>query len=391
MFLWILLTVDPVRHLPAAELEPAPQQAPAHAIDGHITPNRDVEHKTSLRPRIRDGLRWLARHQFDDGSWSARYFHQLCEGRCCDGLGDPSHDLAVTALASLAFISSGMADRKVGRIDFERATRRAVDWLAAQQDADGCFGKREGKFLYGHALATMAFARAYMHFGDPRYPRHIRAGIRFLENARNPSRAWRYGLRDGQNDTSVTGWAGMALLEAKDAGFGVPESAFGGIRLWLNEVTDRRSCSVSYSRRGGGPSYVRSVNEHYKRTEVLTAVALTLRLGMGDPPDLPILQTWRDRLRRDLPTWDTDGTCVDYYYWYYGLRALSLCRAEDDRTWSWWAGRVRHNLITHQDNFMSGCSWGSWDPVDKWGAEGGRVYATALNILTLSRLLPREN
>ena len=26
---------------------------------------------------------------------------------------------------------------------------------------------------------------------------------------------------------------------------------------------------------------------------------------------------------------------------------------------------------------------GSWDPVDAWGEDGGRVYATAINTLTL--------
>jgi hypothetical protein len=37
---------------------------------------------------------------------------------------------------------------------------------------------------------------------------------------------------------------------------------------------------------------------------------------------------------------------------------------------------------------QGGCGEGSWDPVDKWGSEGGRVYATAINVLTLS--LARE-
>ena len=28
-------------------------------------------------------------------------------------------------------------------------------------------------------------------------------------------------------------------------------------------------------------------------------------------------------------------------------------------------------------------SCGSWEPIDRWGGEGGRVYATAINALTL--------
>jgi len=29
------------------------------------------------------------------------------------------------------------------------------------------------------------------------------------------------------------------------------------------------------------------------------------------------------------------------------------------------------------------CVYGSWDPIDAWGTAGGRVYATAINALTL--------
>jgi hypothetical protein len=39
--------------------------------------------------------------------------------------------------------------------------------------------------------------------------------------------------------------------------------------------------------------------------------------------------------------------------------------------------------VAHQRKYADGCGCGSWDPVDRWGAEGGRVYATAMNALTL--------
>ena len=46
--------------------------------------------------------------------------------------------------------------------------------------------------------------------------------------------------------------------------------------------------------------------------------------------------------------------------------------------------------MLHQTGFKpaspqaSPCEDGSWDPaVDKWGSIGGRVYATAINVLTL--------
>ncbi len=40
-------------------------------------------------------------------------------------------------------------------------------------------------------------------------------------------------------------------------------------------------------------------------------------------------------------------------------------------------------LVKPQNVRSSGCKNGSWEPVDRWSCEGGRVYATAINALTL--------
>ena len=41
-------------------------------------------------------------------------------------------------------------------------------------------------------------------------------------------------------------------------------------------------------------------------------------------------------------------------------------------------------LVPHQKIKKDGCADGSWDPeACRWGFAGGRVYATAINVLTL--------
>ena len=46
--------------------------------------------------------------------------------------------------------------------------------------------------------------------------------------------------------------------------------------------------------------------------------------------------------------------------------------------------RVGYDAVTMNEIATeAGCANGSWDPVDRWGFEGGRVYATAINALTL--------
>jgi hypothetical protein len=74
------------------------------------------------------------------------------------------------------------------------------------------------------------------------------------------------------------------------------------------------------------------------------------------------------------------------YYWYFGTHALSLV---GDPAWTRWRKAIRKTLIENQH--MLGCRAGSFDPIGPWGEDGGRVYSTALMILTLERLLEGAN
>ena len=358
---------------------PAVRQVSGDAGAAYIDARRDVAHGgDALASALVSGLDWLARHQYAEGMWSARSFAQMCEGRVCLGRGEDEHDLGVTALAVLAMLESGRVRPK-----YEDSARRALAWLARRQDEGGCFGPRVGKYMYGHAVATLAFARAYPVLGEALYKHHAARGIRFLEMARNPGWAWRYGIRDGDNDTSVTGWVGAALLAAASPEVDIPVDprAPEGIYRWLDEVTGDRYYEVSYRRRGGGGASVRGVNDHYERNEGLTAVAVWLWGRSGNPRDGARARVGARRLCGDLPLWNSDATTVDFCAWFAGTRALAACG--DPALWGPWSGRVRRLLVAHQRKFNEGCSHGSWDPVDKWGCEGGRVYATAMNLLTL--------
>jgi hypothetical protein len=81
-----------------------------------------------------------------------------------------------------------------------------------------------------------------------------------------------------------------------------------------------------------------------------------------------------------LPSWDEDPASVDFYYWLHGTAAL---RAAGGAEWKAWRKAVLAALVPHQRR--DGDAAGSFDPdVDPWGAEGGRVYATAVDLRTLA-------
>jgi hypothetical protein len=351
----------------------APASSPAF-VDYHV----DVPHEGSaLENSLRSALQWLKRHQHAEGLWSARSFGHLCEGDRCGGAGADEHDVGATALAALAILESGAS-----RARFEDSARKGLGWLAEQQGLDGCFGPCSGKFMYGHALSTLAFARACSILGDEEFRTRAVRGARFLKQARNTGYAWRYGIRDGENDTSVTTWAGAALLACAEPEIGVvlEPRIFEGIRRSLAQSTSDWTHETSYRRAGSS-----EVDDRYEKNEGLTAMAVWLRLRMGADRNAPEIRSAARRLGWSLPCWNESGSSVDFAAWFAGTRALALYG--DSELWDAWSGNARRILVSRQQKYAQGCSCGSWDPVDRWGREGGRVYATAMNALTLGILV----
>ena len=90
------------------------------------------------------------------------------------------------------------------------------------------------------------------------------------------------------------------------------------------------------------------------------------------------------KIVKDLPRWDEAKHAIDFYYWYYGTLALFQFDGPDGKLWNQWEEALKDALGKHQKLRADGCTDGSWEPaVDRWGYAGGRVYATAINALTL--------
>ena len=88
-----------------------------------------------------------------------------------------------------------------------------------------------------------------------------------------------------------------------------------------------------------------------------------------------------DLLLRDKPRWEPKE--IDFYYWYYGSLAIFQFDGPGGAKWRAWNEDMKNVLVKNQNTASAGCRNGSWEPVDRWSRQGGRVYATALNALTL--------
>ncbi len=327
---------------------------------------------------VRAALQWLARHQKPDGSWSADAFGQKCTAAKCSGPGERDYDLGITALALLAYLGAGHTQDS--RDEFDDVVRAGMKWLLARQDREGCIGERGMKYGYNHAVATLALAEAFGMTRSESLKAPAQKAVDFLVAAQNPGKGWRYSARCGDNDSSVTSWAVMALELAHASGLKVPKAAAEGALSWYDDVTERNGYyRVGYNARGSGKVYIPGNNEDFDHHETMTAAAIVARIFITRRTTAPELGG-HYLLLHDLPAWAPKR--IDSYYWYYGSLALFQYDGPEGRLWKRWNAALVQAVIPNQK--ADGCAAGSWESKgDRWGGVGGRVYTTAMNALTL--------
>ena len=334
-----------------------------------------------VRDGVTGGLQWLQKHQDPDGKWSsAEFMKHDPPNDLCTGPGSAMHDVGVTGLALLAFLGDGSTLR-YGK--YRENIKRGIVWLVDQQDPEtGLIGVEAGQgYLYNHAIAALALVEAH---GLSRYrvlKKKAQRAIDYIERARNPYKVWRYYPRDGDNDTSITGWMVFALKSAKEFGLKVDEQALKYSLSWFDEVTDPSTGQCGYTKRGESSSRELGLEDKFpsSKTESLTAVAALCRIFLGQKPkDHPVLLAAADTMIKKPPVWNTADGSIDFYYWYYGSYAMFQIGGKH---WKRWQKAMHPALLKTQRR--KGAAKGSWDPVGAWGHQGGRVYSTAIGVLSL--------
>jgi hypothetical protein len=325
-------------------------------------------------PAVKLALLWLAAHQDDDGKWDCDDFMKHDpEDDKCDGGGGTLYDYGVTGLALLAFLRAG---------DVTPGVRRGLDFLVAGQDDEGCIGTRTtAHSIYCTAVATWALCEGFARTRERRYETAARKGIDFLAKAQNPFLGWRYGVRTGDNDTSVTACCVRALAAGRRAGLPVDAASFEGARAWFDKMTDPNTGQVGYNFPGGMPARPQEMVERFpaEKSQAITAAAISARLEMGDDPST--VRKGADLCAQLPPVWNPDDGSIDMYYWFHATEAMARIGGA---AWVAWRANLEAALLPNQHGPGSGSRTGSWDPLDPWGNDGGRVYSTALMALALA-------
>lgn len=334
------------------------------------------------------GLAFLARYQQNDGSWTLGGFDLDNNDRA----KLMASDTAATGLALLAFQGAGYHHR-----EFRYAARmqQAVDWLIENQKPTGEFyieadtDSNNFARLYSHAIATLALTEAYGMTQDETLRAPVQRALDYVAATQDLRLGgWRYQPGNG-SDTSVTGWMVMALQSARLAGLEIDPRALENSRKWMDSAQDASLAHLyRYNPSAKDSEEVRRAHGRVA-SPCMTAVGLLMRLYIDWEKTDPRFNDGAVYLLQHLPN-DATIENRDTYYWYYGTQILRHIGGD---AWTRWHAALHPLLVSTQ--IKSGEMAGSWDPLkpvpDRWGAHGGRLYVTTMNLLSLEvdyRLLP---
>lgn len=343
----------------------------ASALDG-----RKADNKSALllkyggsgesEAAVARALTWIANHQADDGGWTFAH-DQVCNGQC----GNPGHLASsrngATAMALLPFLGAGQTHREG---EHKEVVDRGIRYLLAHQRQTT--GSRPtgswyevGGTMYSHCLASIAICEAYAMTADSTLQEPAQLSINFLVQTQDRSGGgWRYEPKQA-GDTSVVGWAVMALKSGKMGALEVPATTLKGVNRFLSSVSSNSGSNYGYVnqrlRMDGGRS--------------TTAIGLLCRMYQGTPQTNSPLVSGSRQLAVEGPRFQ------NFYGTYYTAQVL---RHLGGKQWDEWNKAMRDPLIELQAK--DGHASGSWQPnsfPDMGGPTGGRLYSTCMATMIL--------
>jgi hypothetical protein len=331
------------------------------------------------------GLRWLARHQDEGGSWRG-----APAGKECAGAGDPRLEVHVTALAALAYLGLGYTpfSRETYVDDhlsppaersFGAAVKKALDFLLKQQGADGRIGPDDKDLAtLDHAAATLALAEVFGVTEGAKWKAPAESALTWLVRTQNKDGGFPAGP-GGKSDVEATGWSVMALKSAQIAQLGRFDEPLAAARGWLDAAAAKGA-------KDGRT--VKGKNDAWAAHPTTAAIAAYARIFASQKAGDAATAKAAEALLKDLPTWDdAKGKAdrkVDGVYWYAGSIALFQAYGPKGEQWTRWNAAIWKELAGHQKSKVDGCADGSWDPaVDRAGFRLGRAGATALDVMDL--------
>jgi len=283
---------------------------------------------------------------------------------------------AVTAAVLLAFLTEGNT-HKSGK--FYKVVSAGLQWLKSRQRDDGYIGS--GKLpsrRFSHALATLYLAELYGTTRDPDVKAILRKAVEFALKIRTPGKGWKRSDADASDDTMLTAWMLLALSAARR--YEPTLLNWSGYENALRVFDERIDSRGRLGYRKPKQGVVERTSLEFQEMLIRTAAAAFARLiTTGDFTNL--------NLKKSVNFIDTVKPRKDdrnHLYWFF---ATHLMWYQGSRFRLFWAPTMRALLDLQ---ITEGKFAGSWDASVAWsGFRGGRLFDTALSVLTLNTPLFR--
>jgi len=285
------------------------------------------------------------------------------------GAGRYGKNVAITALAGLAFMGDGNIP---GRGQFGDNVKKCVEYILANCTETGLITTDANSGpMYGHGFATLFLGEVYgmtAGGGDTRLAERTHAALlkacRLIERTQNDEGGWRYNPVPYDADTSVTICQVMALRSARNAGIEVPKQTIDKAVAYVKKCQNDDG-GFRYQAEGGISGWPRSA----------AGVATLFYAGAFKDEGIEKGVNYIERVAHP----DNAGRQEMHYFYgqYYAVQSMYLAGGKH---WASWWPAIRRELLDRQT------ASGSWnDP------STGAVYGTSMALIVLQmpkRYLP---
>jgi hypothetical protein len=300
------------------------------------TPPVTVDERTEAV--IQGALKYLAAKQAPNGSWSAQ-----------------SQPIAMTGYTLLAFLATGNLPDEGPH---GKTVANGVRFLLEAAQADGMFTPaNDGRYMYGHGIATCALAEIYGQTKSETIRPKLEKLVKLIVDSQNVQGGWRYRPTSTDADVSVTVVQVVALRAARNAGLKVPEAAFEKAVQYVRSCRNETSGGFSYQPRQQ-PGFA------------CTAAAVYSLQVCGQYND-PLVKAGSEYLSQQTVTGNKEWFTYGQFY------ASPVQYTIGGATWEQWYREVKKVLLEHAERDGELVHW---EPVLDVGKRmvPGTLYCTAV-------------
>jgi len=269
-------------------------------------------------------------------------------------IGFYAHNTAVTSFALFAFMSQGHFPGQ-GRYGPEVA--KGTRFLVASARHDGYLVGSRGGNMYDHAMATLALAELWGMAGGEEVRSTLERATSLIVTTQSPEGGWRYDPEPTGHDISSTIMQVMALRAARNSGLHVPDRTFKRAIEYVKLCYDPPSGGYRYAPGWRDPAFARTA----------AGVCVLHLTGQYDAREIERAVEFMESLGEE--------TARFWYGQYYAAHAMHQVGG---KKWETWYYRTRKDLLARQS---PDGQWGSWKGSDD---AVGPEYRTAIAVIILS-------